>query len=153
MSEELFREKCRGNQVRITDQRCAIYKELSESLDHPSADKIFQKIKKKLPGISFDTVNRTVLTFSDIGLIRMVEGCGDVRRFDPFIDSHHHLRCIKCHKIIDFRHKAYDKLEVPKKCLHGFKLLSKKVVLEGLCGKCKPKKETPFRLLGRKLTG
>ena len=138
MSEKLFREKCRENRIKVTDQRLAIYKELSRSFNHPSADKLFKKIRKKFPGISFDTVNRTVLTFAEAGLIRMVEGCGDVRRFDPYMDPHHHLRCIKCHKIIDFRHRAYDKLEVPKKYLHGFKLLSKKVVLEGLCGKCKP---------------
>lgn len=141
MSEKLFREKCRENQIKITDQRLAIYKELSRSFDHPSADKIFQKIKKKFPGISFDTVNRTVLTFSEIGLIRMVEGCGDVRRFDPDTHQHHHLRCIKCHQIIDFKNKTYDSITIPKDIPKGFTVLSKKVVLEGLCQDCNDQKK------------
>jgi Fur family transcriptional regulator, peroxide stress response regulator len=153
MGEKLCRKEFKEHRIKVTGQRLAIYKELSKSFDHPSANKIFQKIRKRFPGISFDTVNRTMLTFAEAGLIRMVEGCGDVRRFDPRMGPHHHLRCIQCHKIIDFRHEAYDNLQVPKKCLHGFKLLSKKVVLEGLCGTCQPKKETPFRLLGRKLAG
>ena len=141
MSEKLFLDKCRGNRIRITDQRLAIYKELSKSLDHPSADKIFKKIKNKFPGISFDTVNRTVLTFSNIGLIRMVEGCGDVRRFDPDTRQHHHLRCIKCHSIIDFQNKTYDELQIPKKIPLNFKVLSKKVILEGSCQDCNNQKK------------
>lgn len=136
MSDKLFLEKCRENQIKITEQRLTIYRELSRSFDHPSADKIFQKIKHKFPGISFDTVNRTVLTFANIGLIRMVEGCGDVRRFDPDTHQHHHLRCIKCHHIIDFRNKSYDAIKIPKGLPKRFVVLSKKVILEGLCEDC-----------------
>lgn len=136
MSIERFIRRCQASRIKVTNQRLAIYKEIARSREHPSAHKIFKKIRKKIPNISFDTVNRTVLTFAEAGLIQMVEGCGDVRRFDPYMDPHHHLRCIKCHKIIDFHNKAYDALKVPKKCLRDFKLLSKKVVLEGLCKKC-----------------
>ena len=76
-----------------------------------------------------------------MGLVRMVEGCGDVRRFDPDTRQHHHLRCVKCHKIIDFQNKTYDELQIPKKLLSNFKILSKKVILEGLCEDCSdPKK-------------
>jgi Fur family peroxide stress response transcriptional regulator len=140
MNERQFAEQCRKNRIKVTPQRNVIYKEIARSREHPSAHKIFRKLRRKFPALSFDTVNRTVLTFAEAGLIRMVEGCGDVRRFDPYLNPHHHLRCIRCHKIIDFHHQAYDALKVPKKHLHGFKLLSKKVVLEGLCKKCNPKK-------------
>lgn len=136
MKKELFVEKCRENKIKVTDQRLAIYKELAGSLEHPSADKIFKKVRKNFPNISFDTVNRTVLTFAEIGLIRMVEGYGDFRRFDPDTDPHHHLWCVRCHKITDFHDKHYDKIKIPKKPTKNFKVISKKVVLEGLCKKC-----------------
>jgi len=137
MSEQLFREKCLENKIKITDQRAAIYKELSKAIDHPSADKIFRKISKRFPGISFDTVNRTLLTFSEIGLIRTIESYGNIRRFDPVMRPHHHLHCIKCHHIIDFENKNYDVIKIPKNIPKKFSVLSKKVVLEGLCKKCK----------------
>jgi len=138
MDETAFRKTCRENQIKITPQRLAIYQVLSQSCDHPSTDKIFRKIKKRFPRISFDTVNRTVLTFVDLELVRVVEGCGGGRCFDPNLGPHHHLRCIKCYSIIDFYHKTYDELKLPKNLPGDFKVLNKKVVLEGLCKKCKP---------------
>jgi len=136
MKLDVFYQKCKDHGVKVTTQRLAIYKVVSRSLEHPSADKIFKKVGKSFPGLSFDTVNRTLLTFSDIGLIRLVEGCGDDRRFDPDLDLHHHLRCIKCHKIVDFYHSDYDKIAIPKNIQNGFTVISKKVVLEGICQKC-----------------
>lgn len=135
-----FRKQCKERGITITSQRLAIYRALSKSFDHPSTDGIFQKIKKRFPSISFDTVNRTLLTFSDKGLARIVEGSDDVRRFDPDMGLHHHLHCIKCHNIIDFRNKSFDKIKIPEKLAKGFKAISKKVVLEGLCKKCKSSK-------------
>ncbi len=140
MDEKALRELCEKHRIKFTPQRLAIYKELSRSKDHPSTDQIFQRIRKRFPNISFDTVNRTVLTFADIGVIRVVEGSGGGRCFDPNMDSHHHLQCIKCYKIIDFYNKTYDDLKLPKALPKNFQVLSKKVVLEGLCEKCKPKK-------------
>lgn len=129
-------QKFRELGLKATPQRLAVYKEISHSSAHPSADDIYRKLSKKMRGLSFDTVNRTLLTFAEAGLIRVVEGSGDVRRFDPHLEQHHHLRCIKCSRIIDFQSKDYDDIKVPAKYLQGFKLVSKKVVLEGICQEC-----------------
>jgi len=50
--------------------------------DHPSADNIYRRLVKKGPNISFDTINRTLLTFSKIGIVNIVEGYGQTKRFD-----------------------------------------------------------------------
>lgn len=138
MDEQFFYEQCKQNNIKATPQRLAIYKELSKAKDHPSTDQVFQRVRRRYPNVSFDTVNRTVLTFVESGIIRMVEGSGGGRCFDPILDPHHHLQCIKCYAIIDFFNESYDKLRIPKKLPEGFQVLSKKVVLEGLCKKCKP---------------
>ena len=104
-SMDFFRRKCRENTLKVTPQRIVIYKELIKSKDHPNADVLFQRVKNIIPDISLDTVNRTLLTFSKIGIIGVVEGYGDPRRFDPDLEIHHHFRCINCNKIIDFDHK------------------------------------------------
>lgn len=134
MNQEFFQKKLRENRIKITPQRIAIYRELVNAKDHPSTDSIFRKIRKFFPKISFDTVNRTVLTFARIDLIRIVESGG--RRFDPNTEPHHHLQCVQCHSIIDFYNNAYDQLELPKKLPENFTILRKKVILEGLCAKC-----------------
>ena len=132
----LFKDKCEEHGLKITPQRTVIYDEISYSKEHPTANKIYEKVKKKLPNISFDTVNRTLLSFSKMGLIHIVESSGDARRFDPDLEAHHHLRCVACNNIVDFKEKIFDDLVVPARIKKKFKVTHKKVVLEGLCGKC-----------------
>ena len=133
---DFFRKKCRENSLKVTPQRIVIYKELQKSKDHPNAEVLFQRVKNTIPDISLDTVNRTLLTFSKIGIIGIVEGYGEPRRFDPEVENHHHFRCINCNKIIDFKHKPYDDIPIPGNIREGYKVLSKKVLLEGYCKNC-----------------
>ncbi len=134
---ELFYRKSKEHGLKITPQRTAIYQELLKAKNHPSADDIYKRIVKKIPNISFDTVNRTLLTFSKIGIINVVEGYGQAKRYDPDMDIHHHFRCIQCGSIIDFHNKEYANITVPEEINKQFTVLSKKVVLEGLCSKCR----------------
>lgn len=135
-----FLTRCAEHGLKITPQRTVIYEALFHSKEHPTADSVYKKVKSKLPNISFDTVNRTLLTFSKINLIHVVEGYGEAKRFEPDLAPHHHFRCVNCNSILDFQEKAFDSLEVPTKILKKFKVLNKKVLLEGLCDKCQKTK-------------
>src|SRR4030066_395339 len=73
---DIFYQRSKKHGLRITPQRTAIYQELLKAKDHPSADIIYKRIVGKIPNISFDTVNRTLLTFSKIGIANIVEGYG-----------------------------------------------------------------------------
>ncbi len=133
---DVFWRKAKENGLRITPQRTAILQELLTAKDHPTAESIYQSIVKKIPNISFDTVNRTLSTFSKIGIIRVVEGYGQAKRYDPDMGAHHHFRCTRCGCIIDFHNQDYDHITVPAEINERFTVTSKKVVLEGLCGTC-----------------
>ena len=137
---QLFKSKCKEFNLRITPQRPAIYKALKDDCSHPSTDSVFKKIKTIFPNISFDTVHRTLLTFVDIGVVRIAESYTRRKRFDPYIESHHHLSCIKCGKIIDFENKDFDELKIPINIKKNYKVLGKRVVLECICDKCRNKK-------------
>ena len=136
---DLFYRRSKEHGLKITPQRTAVYQELLKAKDHPSADIIYKRIVKKIPNISFDTVNRTLLTFSKIGITNIVEGYGQPKRYDPDLDTHHHFRCTHCNKIIDFHNEDYDNLIVPQELQKQFTVFSKRVVLEGLCDRCKKK--------------
>jgi Fur family peroxide stress response transcriptional regulator len=131
-----FREECRTSGLKITPQRIAIYQEVLNSSNHPSAEAIYRNIREAHPNISFDTVNRTLLTLVEMGFIQVVEGSGDVRRFDSNGEPHHHLRCHQCGAIIDFYHRKYDRLEIPKEIQGKFSVNKIRVVLEGICSRC-----------------
>jgi Fur family peroxide stress response transcriptional regulator len=133
----IFYQRAKKNGLKITPQRTAIYQELLKARDHPSADIIYKRIIQKIPNISFDTVNRTLLTFAKIGITNIVEGYGQPKRYDPDMNNHHHFRCMQCNSIIDFHNKNYDNIAVPEDIKKRFTVINKKVVLEGLCDKCR----------------
>ena len=133
---EQFIETCRVHQLKITPQRVAIYRALIQSDQHPTADLMFRTVKEEFPNISFDTVNRTLLTFADIGVVDVVEVFGGPKRFDPDLGDHHHLHCVTCGKIIDFENERYSDLDVPEAIAGKFKVISKRVVLKGFCDAC-----------------
>ena len=134
---EVFRNKCREANLKITPQRTIIFDALINDKGHPTADIVFQRVRKKIPNISFDTVSRTLLSFVDMGLLKVVEGYGRPKRFDTDMGSHHHFQCLKCNKIIDFCNTGFDTLEIPKDIKSRFTVTGKKIVLEGLCDSCR----------------
>jgi len=134
-----LRIKCHQTGLRITPQRVATYTELMKTTEHPSAEKLHKKVKKKVPNISLDTVNRTLLTLNEIGAAFIVEGSGDPKRFDGNMVNHQHFKCVKCKRIIDFHYKPFDKIKVPANITKKFIVLRKTVYLEGICGRCKNK--------------
>ena len=131
-----FIDTCRRQGLKVTPQRVAIYRALLQSDRHPTADMMFRTVREEYPSISFDTVNRALLTFAGIGLVDVVEVFGGPKRFDPDVDVHHHLHCMACGQIIDFDHDHYDHLEVPVEITRKFTVISKRVVLKGLCATC-----------------
>lgn len=131
-----FIETCQAHHLKITPQRIGIFRELIKSKTHPTADMMYQIVKKEFPNISYDTVNRTLLTFAEVGIVEVVEVFGGAKRFDTDITNHHHLHCISCGKIIDFFNNAYDHLDVPEEIGKNFTVVGKRVVLKGICKEC-----------------
>ena len=132
-----FIQHCREFGLKITPQRCAVYKEIVRTKSHPTADEMFQIVKKEYPNISYDTVNRTLLTFAEVGLVDVVPTKGGPRRFDPDMDNHHHFHCIRCGKIVDFLSEEFDNLGIPGPIQDEFTVFTKRVVMNGLCSKCR----------------
>lgn len=130
-----FHDRCRQTGLKMTPQRLAVYKALIRTDMHPTAEDVYREVRKEMPNISLDTVNRTLLTLAEIGAAFIVEGTGQPRRYDGGMEDHQHFRCIKCGKIIDFHHEPYDNIEVPASLGH-FKILRKTVYFEGFCLDC-----------------
>jgi Fur family peroxide stress response transcriptional regulator len=134
-----FTELCRKSGLRVTPQRMEVYRQLISTAGHPSAEVLYEKAKEAFPSISFDTVNRTLLTLSQIGAASIVEGSGDVRRFDGSTDKHQHFKCIKCKRIVDFYYKPFANIKLPPKLTRKFTVLKKTVYIEGICDLCQDK--------------
>jgi len=139
---EAFIEACRAHGLRVTPQRCAVYREVVRSRIHPTAEQVFRKIRKAYPAVSYDTVNRTLLALVRMGLVDVVKSPGAPRRFDGAAEQHHHFLCVECGAVVDFHEETYDRLEIPSPIREKFTVFSKRVVLNGLCEKCRRRVRT-----------
>jgi Fur family transcriptional regulator, peroxide stress response regulator len=136
---EAFKKTCARRGLKITPQRIAVFAELLEAKDHPSADVLYRRVRKTFTNISFDTVYRSLISFVELGLAKLVTTYDERKRFEARIQDHHHCICIKCQKIIDFYSEEYDALQVPTTLGIQFQVMNKRVVLEGICSDCKGK--------------
>jgi Fe2+ or Zn2+ uptake regulation protein/predicted transcriptional regulator len=122
--------------MRMTHQREVILDEIKKSTTHPTADELYEKIKKKLPRISLATVYRNLEIMSEAGLINKLEISGRQKRFDWNLDQHDHIYCIQCHRVdnIDLGNKKM--VTLPTEESHGYQVAGCRVEFFGICPKC-----------------
>ena len=132
----VFRELSRQNGLKLTHQRLEIFNVLSSMRDHPSAEDIFDEVKKRIPTIAFDTVYRTLSLFERHGLISKVNYLEGRIRYDSVTERHHHLICTRCRKIEDFHWPELDQLRIPSETRHWGRIEKKYLELRGLCQDC-----------------
>jgi Fur family peroxide stress response transcriptional regulator len=88
--------------AKITAQRIGILKLLEGRRDHPSAEQIYQEIKKVFPTISFATIYSTAQLLEKAGLIQIINIDNKRVFFDPNPEVHGHFRCNRCGRLYDF---------------------------------------------------
>jgi len=96
--------------LKATQQRIAIYACLLADEGHPTAERVYDKIRVKNPGISLGTVYKTLDSFAETGLVKRVNTGEDVYRFDAKTHGHNHLYDTKTNRIIDYEDKELDTL-------------------------------------------
>ena len=136
-----FEKACRGAGLKLTHQRLEIYRELAMSTDHPSAETLHKRLKKKLPTISLDTIYRTLSTFEENNLIKRVQTVESQARFEAQMKQHHHLICDKCKQVIDFQWKSFDDAGLPEEVDQIGHIRNKNVILLGTCRRCLEKEK------------
>lgn len=133
---DTFKKICREAGLKVTHQRLEVFRVLAEADDHPSAESIYEKVKKKVPTISLDTVYRTLTTLEQNGVLGRVQV--DARsRFDPNRDVHHHFICTECKRIDDFYWPTFDSMKTPPKAAGWGRIDSKRVEIRGVCKDCR----------------
>ncbi|MFH1279195.1 MAG: transcriptional repressor [Candidatus Eisenbacteria bacterium] len=131
---------CRDRGVPCTSRRRIILDTVLDLNDHPSADQVFEAVSRRRAGISRATVYRTLETLAELALITKACHPGRVVRYDPRVDLHHHLVCLRCDKVIDIFDGRLDALPSPDTSAHGFEVTDHRVQFRGLCGDCAGKK-------------
>lgn len=136
---ERFEVVCRNTGVKLTHQRMEIFRELAMSGDHPDAENIYRRVRKRLPTVSLDTVYRTLWLLSDLGLIATLGPSRERTRFDTNLSRHHHFVCIRCGLTSDFYSTELNELKLPESVTALGHVETTQVEVQGVCLACAAK--------------
>jgi Fur family ferric uptake transcriptional regulator len=125
--------------LRMTRQRMVILEELCRVNTHPSADELYEMVRKRLPRISLGTVYRNLEILSESGDIQKLEPGCSLKRFDGNPAEHCHLRCVSCNRIVDAPMAPDLEIDLEQLNSTDFKIIGHKLEYLGLCPQCSDK--------------
>ena len=77
--------------IQPSAQRVAVADYVLKTVEHPSADLVWNRVKARVPYISRATVYNTLNLFVEKKLLRELHLSPDSVVFDPNMEKHHHL--------------------------------------------------------------
>ena len=131
-----------GAGLRVTNQRALILEIIRHGQGHLDADEIYRRARQKYPRLSLSTVYRALQKFKKLGLVEEVHFDEGHHHYEVKPSSkHHHLVCLGCGKVIEFRYPLshYVKRKVTE--AKNFDIVHTEVHVTGYCSKCRPGKK------------
>ena len=127
-------EKLKSFDLKSTNQRIAIYAAILPMKNHPSAELVWEKIKKNYPTITLATVYNTLETFAKSGLINKISSSNGKLRFDPNTTQHNHIYCENTNDVYDFYDAELESILsdfIKSKQIDNFELKDFKLLVKG----------------------
>lgn len=131
-----FEQILRSRGYRLTNQRRVIVREL-EGERHLSAEEIYDRVKEEHPELGLSTVYRTLDLLHELGIVRKEDFGEGYSRYELTTERmHHHARCRRCGKVIEFNEELMEYLTLQVERETGFITDSYEITLHGLCREC-----------------
>ncbi len=124
----------RARGLKVTPQRQSIFRALHETEEHPTAEYVYEEVRREMPTIALRTVYQTLNDLTAMGELHQITLGSGSARFDPTIAPHHHLVCESCGQVSDL-HLDFPEVRVPDDA--GFIASSTEIVFRGRCGACR----------------
>jgi len=122
---------------RVSRQKNAVLDVLRQTDSHPTADWIYDEVRKLIPNISKGTVYRNLKILKDSGEITGLNINETPSRYEGNLVNHSHFRCQKCRRIFDIEEQVDKELEAKVARSTGFKIVEHRLEFSGLCIECK----------------
>jgi len=125
---------------RVTPQRLAVLRVLAGSHEHPSVERIYQRVAADFPTTSLATVYKTLTMLKGLDQVLELGFAHWSSRYDglkPF--PHAHAICIRCGAIVDPDIGPLDELNRKMAAESGYRLTRHQLDFFGLCPDCQKK--------------
>ena len=122
--------------MRTTKQREAVREAVRRLGCHPSADAVYEEVRKEMPGISLGTVYRNLRLLSEAGELATLDVAGSASRYDACTHEHYHFRCEKCGRLLDVNAPVDPDLDRRVQESTGLSVRCHVLEFRGLCENC-----------------
>jgi Fur family peroxide stress response transcriptional regulator len=129
-------EALRSKGYKATPQRIAICRIALNSRAHPSAQQVYDEIKKIHPTVSLATVYKTLEVLRDLDLVQEINFPKGQARFDSYMNPHINLICLKCGTITDLDDMTVKAITKKVAAATKFKPTGQRMDVYGICKKC-----------------
>jgi Fe2+ or Zn2+ uptake regulation protein len=125
--------------LKNTKQRDTILGFLRSTTSHPTADSIYEEVRKEIPNISKGTVYRNLRILQEMGEIAELNLSGTASRFEGRRHNHYHFRCEKCGRVFDLDEPVDTELDRKVAARTGFNISYHQLEFRGICQECQRK--------------
>ena len=125
------------NGHRKTKQRKAILDFLKTTRSHPTADQVYDSVRKIIPSISKGTVYRNLQVLIDSGIVSVLDIRGTLSRYEVRQAAHYHFRCEGCGRVVDLDLPVDPGLDDRVSKRTGFVVSGHQTEFRGWCASCR----------------
>lgn len=121
---------------RSTRQRRLVFEAVCGTKSHPTAEWVYEAVRREMPRVSLGTVYRNLQRLVDEGTIRSFVRGGRIR-YDADLELHDHFSCDRCGLLMDIP-RAAEALPAERRLrAQGFAVVGRTLEFHGLCRKCR----------------
>lgn len=127
--------------MKYSKQNETILNYLKSTDIHPTADRIYNDIKKEISNISLGTVYRNLDKLEKSGDIIRLKFKNKKDRFDGNILPHYHATCLECGDIYDICYDYFFDIDKIIEENINCKVISHDIIFNIICPNCKKNRE------------
>lgn len=125
-------------ELRLTPRRRAVLDVLAAATDHPTAHEVFERVRRRSPGIGFATVYRTLALLVASGHALELDLGDSSARYDANTAPHDHLVCDGCGRALDLDPVLPGGLVEQVTRRTGYQVAGYTLRFHGRCPDCRP---------------
>ena len=121
--------------ARNTRQLAMVWQAIKDDKSHPTADQVYERVRRKLPNISLGTVYRNLQKLVALKKLQVLM-LGRSQHFDPLVQRHQHFICEACDRVFDVLVESQREIRPAKLPEEGFTVTSHQLAFYGTCKGC-----------------
>lgn len=132
--------------TRRTRQLATIHEIVAAAHDHPTAEQVYGRARRRLPRISLGTVYRNLQKLAEQQQVRVVHLHDRPTRYDGMLQEHDHFLCEHCGMVADLARAMEARPNCSRLHRSGYHVRAHALTFYGLCPRCRRSEENRGRV-------